>query len=310
MRGFITDPTAQSGLRRVDDLPEPQPGRGEFLLDVRAYSINPGEVILIRRRPDRWRPGQDVAGYVIRAAEDGSGPPAGARVAARLDWEGWAERAAVPVHLAAVLPDSVTFEQAATIPIAGLTALRALRLGGSILGGDVLVTGATGGVGQFAIQLAIASGAHVTALVSSVGRTQLARDLGASTVVTDLQEEPHLGPFQLILDGIGGATLTQSVRLLTSEGLAVVYGGTGGPASLHISDFAPAAHNARVVGFISEAPVHTKGHDIGVIARLIAEGRVRPLIGLVCDWADTPQIFTDLADRKFRGKAVLVREPG
>ena len=114
---------------------------------MRAFSVNYGEADLIRRRPDGWRPGQDVAGIVISRAEDGSGPPEGTRVVAYLDWEGWAERVSVPTWAVAALDDRVSFETSATLPVAGLTALRALREGGAILGRDVLVTGATGSMG-------------------------------------------------------------------------------------------------------------------------------------------------------------------
>jgi NADPH:quinone reductase len=186
MRGYVTDPSALGGLRLAGDLPEPEPGPDELLVDVRAFSLNRGETVLVEQRPDGWRPGQDVAGVVVRAAADGSGPPEGARVVAVVDWEGWAERVAVPVRWAARLPDHVPFEPAASLPIAGLTALRALRQGGAVLGRDVLVTGATGGVGQVAIQLARAAGARVTAQVSAPERAAEAREAGADAVVVSL----------------------------------------------------------------------------------------------------------------------------
>jgi len=130
MLGFVTDPTGTSGLRLTDDLPEPAPAAGEVVVEVRAYAINHDEVNLIARRPDGWRPGQDVAGVVVRTAADGTGPAAGSRVVCYLDWEGWAERVAVPVRRLAMLDDGVSFEQAASLPIAGVTALRALRSAG------------------------------------------------------------------------------------------------------------------------------------------------------------------------------------
>ena len=170
MRGFITDPQASAGLKLSGDLPEPEPASHEMLVEVKAFSINPGELKLVEMRPNGWRPGQDIAGVVIKTAADGSGPPVGSRIAARLDWEGWAERVPVPVQRAARCADDVSFEQAATLPVAGLTALRALWQGGAVLGRRVLVTGATGGVGQFAVQLAALAGAHVTAQVSTVER--------------------------------------------------------------------------------------------------------------------------------------------
>ncbi|MGW4249491.1 alcohol dehydrogenase catalytic domain-containing protein, partial [Nocardia sp. NPDC004722] len=179
MLGYITDPSGPAGLRLAADLPEPQPRPDEVIVEVRAFAINHDELNLIRRRPDGWRPGQDVAGVVVTAAADGSGPAVGARVVCYLDWEGWAERIPVPVKRLAVLPDSVSFERAAALPIAGITALRAVRVGGALLGRRVLITGATGGVGQFAVQLAVAAGATVTALVSRPERIADALALGA-----------------------------------------------------------------------------------------------------------------------------------
>lgn len=77
MRGYITDPAAPGGLRLADDLPEPEPAPHELLLEVRAFGVNRGELFLLRQRRDGWRPGQDVAGVVVRAAADGSGPAVG-----------------------------------------------------------------------------------------------------------------------------------------------------------------------------------------------------------------------------------------
>ncbi len=307
MRGFITDPASPGGLRLVNDLPEPEPAPDQFLLEVRAYSINSGEARLITQRPQGWRPGQDVAGIVRQAAANGSGPPEGTRVAARVDWEGWAERVAVPGRSAAVLDDRVSFEQAATLPIAGLTALRALRVGGSVLGRNVLVTGATGGVGQFAVQLAVLSGARVTAQVSSHEREAEANELGAHQVVTSLNNTAP-GPFHLVLDGVGGPQLKQAIHLMTREAIVVLYGGPGGPTELRLGDFYASAWNGRLVGFVSDLPEETIGEDIGILANLVAAGRLLPRIGWQGSWISTPDAFEALAKRSFRGKAVLIRE--
>ena len=210
MRGWITEPGGDAGLRLADDLPEPQPADDEAVVEVRAFSINRGELGLIARRPEGFRPGQDISGVVVKAAADGSGPSAGTRVVSAVDWHGWAERVETPVELMAPLPENVTFEQAATLPVAGLTALSALRFGGSIVGRRVLITGATGGVGQFAIQIAVAAGAHVTAVVSSEERLQEARDLGAQVVMTSPLPE-DIEPFDLVLEGVGGASLVESM---------------------------------------------------------------------------------------------------
>ncbi|HKI92910.1 MAG TPA: zinc-binding dehydrogenase [Gaiellaceae bacterium] len=305
MRGFLTDPAAPDGLRLAGDLPEPAPGPGELLLDVRAFAVNRGELRLLEQRPDGWRPGQDVAGVVLRAAADGSGPQEGARVVAIVDGAGWAERVAVPTQWAAQLPEAVSVEQAASLPIAGLTALRALRVDGPILGRRVLVTGATGGVGQFAVQLAAAGGAHVTAQVSGPERAEEARSLGADEVVTSLDGEA-LGPFELVLDGIGGPQLRDVLHRLVPGGTVALYGGLGGPSELALPDFR-GAPGARVMGFFHAYPQDEKGADLATLAQFVAGGQLVPLLGLVEDWERTPEVLDALRGRRVRGKAVLVR---
>jgi len=305
MRGFITDPAGRAGLRLSEDLPEPAPRPNEALVRVRAYAVNNDEATLIARRPDGWRPGQDAAGVVIRAAADGSGPAEGTRVACYLEQEGWAEQVPVPTHCIAELDGAVSFEQAAALPIAGLTALRALRVGGAVLGRQVLVTGATGGVGQFAVQLAVAAGATVTALVSGPERVEEARMLGAHRVVTSL-DDATLGPFHLVLEGVGGDVLAAAVRHVAPGGHVAWYGNPGRRTTeISLADFYTQGWNAHIVGFISPHPEETKGEDLTILARLVADGRLTPRIGLVLDWERTPEVFEQMAARAFRGKAVL-----
>jgi NADPH:quinone reductase-like Zn-dependent oxidoreductase len=305
VRGWITDPRAPGGLRLATDLPEPQPAPGELVLGVWAYAVNRGELALLEQRPEGWRPGQDVAGVVARAAADGSGPAAGARVVGVVDGAGWSERVDVPTRWAAPLPEDVPFDQAAALPVAGLTALRALRVGGDLLGRRVLVTGATGGVGQFAVQLATAAGAHVTAQVGGPDRAEVARSLGARAVTHDLEQD-GLGPFDLVLDGVGGRVLTQAVHVLAPGATAVTYGTLGGKAELGLSDFAHAPE-AKVVGHFFAVPEATRGEDLAVLANLVADGRVRPLLGDIRSWEHTPEVLAALRERRIRGKAVLTR---
>jgi NADPH2:quinone reductase len=305
MQGFITDPTVPGGLRLADDLSEPVPAADQVLVEVRAYSVNRGELFLLKIRPDGWRPGQDLAGVVVQAAADGTGPAVGTRVVGLVDWECWAERVAVPSYLAVPLPESVTFEQAASLPIAGLTALRAARLGGSILGCRVLITGATGGVGQFAIQLAAAAGAHVTALVVGLEREPEARALGSHHVVTSLDDD-SLGTFDLMLDGIGGQVLTDAAHRLAPGGVAVTYGTLGGPAPLALHDF-PRGAPCAVMPLFHAYPLETRGDDLALLVDLVARGRLKPLLGMVRDWGETLGVLDALRERRVRGKAVLTR---
>src|SRR5437763_4144174 len=147
----------------IREVAEPQPKPNEALVAVHAFSLNRGELRLLQVRPEGWRPGQDIAGIVLKQAIDGTGPLAGMHVVGLCDWEGWAERAAVPSSRIAPLADTVSFAQAAALPVAGLTALRTLRHGAPLLGKRVLITGAAGGVGNLALQLAVRAAARVTA---------------------------------------------------------------------------------------------------------------------------------------------------
>ncbi len=129
------------------------------------------------------RPGWDLAGIVGQPAADGSGPKSGARVIGMVTAGAWAELVAVPPAVLAEIPDTVTFAQAATLPVAGLTALFALEKGGFLLNHTVLVTGASGGVGHFATQLARQAGASVVAVVRRAERAASVKEMGAHEVV-------------------------------------------------------------------------------------------------------------------------------
>lgn len=304
MHGFITDPTAADGLRLADDLPEPVPAPDEVVVDVGAFGVNRGELFLLRQRDDGWRPGQDLAGVVVHAAVDGTGPAQGTRVVGVADGGGWSERVAVPSHHVAALDDAVSFAQAAALPIAGLTALRALRLGGAVLGRQVLVTGATGAVGSLAVQLAAASGAVVTAHISGAHREQAVAELGVDRVIWALDDTT--GPYDVALDGVGGPVLQEVVQHLGPGGVAVTYGTMAGPAELALGDFRPAPL-ARVIGFFHHVPEETKGEDLRILAALVADGRLRPQLGVTRDWAQTREVLSMLRDHGVQGKAVLTR---
>src|SRR5438093_1552415 len=183
-RAVVVDPEAPGRLV-IRGVAEPVPDRSEAVVRVRAISLNRGEVRRSTMAAAGWRPGWDIAGEVERPAATGSGPRAGARVVGLLPEGAWAEHVAIPTHALAELPDKVTFSQAATFPVAGLTALHALAKGGLILGRRVLVTGATGGVGDFAGQLA----PHVSlerpwSEIAQVAQDLMARGFPGKAVLT------------------------------------------------------------------------------------------------------------------------------
>jgi NADPH:quinone reductase len=304
MLGYVTEPSATAGIARRE-LPEPAPGPHDVLVEVAAFTVNRGELALIQQRADGWAPGQDVAGTVAAAAADGTGPPPGTRVAGIADGGGWSERVPVPSHRVAALPDGVSYEQAAALPVAGLTALRALRTGGALLGRRVLVTGASGGVGSFAVQLARAAGARVSALVSGEHRKAAVAGLGAHEILTGLSAET--GPFDLVLDGVGGDVLPAAVRRLAPGGLVTAYGvASGQPSELAFYDFAGAAPGGRLAGFfIYRTGEQTFGEDLAVLAGMVADGRLTPAIGQPADGSAAPAVVAEFRKRQGTGKRVL-----
>ena len=133
MLAVVNTPSAPIPVE-LREVGEPEPAADEAIVEVHAFSVNRGELALLGIRPEGWRPGQDIAGVVVQAAADGSGPKEGTRVVALADGGGWAQRVAAPTARMAALPDNVSFASAATLPVAGLTALRTVRLGGALLG--------------------------------------------------------------------------------------------------------------------------------------------------------------------------------
>jgi NADPH:quinone reductase-like Zn-dependent oxidoreductase len=300
MQGYITDPEEPGGLV-LREVPEPTPSSSDVIVDVHAYAVNRGELTLLQLRPNGWQPGQDVAGVVASQAPDGSGPPVGTRVVGCADGGGWSQRVAVPSYRVGSIPDNVSFEQAAALPVAGLTALRGLRLGGLLLGRRVLITGASGGVGSFAIQLAVLAGAKVTSLVSGPGRVDVARRLGSHEVVTKLDERS--GPFHLVFDGVGGDVLMDATQHTAPGGVIVTYGLAGGKkAELAFSDVA----GRQLVGFrVYATDLQTFGEDLAFLAELIGSGHLRDFIGTTREWRDTAAAVDTLRQHATTGKVVL-----
>jgi NADPH:quinone reductase-like Zn-dependent oxidoreductase len=256
----------------IREVGEPKLRPNEALVAVHAFSLNRGELRLFQVRPEGWRPGQDIAGVVLKQAADGTGPAAGTKVVALTDWEGWAERAAVPSHRIAPLADNVPFAAAAALPVAGLTALRSLRHGAPLLGKRVLVTGAAGGVGNLAVQLAARSGARVTAIVGNADRARVLDGLGAAETVNRIEEAQ--GRFSLILEAVGGASLRAAIERIEARGAIVVFGNSSGePAELNFRDFAE-HQNARIQAFhyFTSEPEERFGPDLALLASLVVDG--------------------------------------
>jgi NADPH:quinone reductase-like Zn-dependent oxidoreductase len=301
MRALVSKQTAP--FAELADVPDPQPRPDEALVEVHAFSLNRGET----RRLETMEPGTvtgwDLAGTVREAAADG-GPREGARVVGLKNVGAWAELAAVKIEHLADLPDGVSFEQAAALPVAGLTALRALEVAGFVLGKRVLVTGASGGVGRFAIQLAKLAGAHVTGISR---RSEGLKELGADELAPGLELD---GPvYDAVLDGVGGPVLGAALQRVAPGGTVVSFASTvTDPVSYPTRELFARAPGARLYGFYLFSELdHTRsgGADLRRLADLVAVGRLDPQIDLTLPWSQVAEAIEALLDRRVNGKAVL-----
>jgi len=304
-RAVVVDPAA-AGRLVIRPVPDPTPDRSEAIVRVRAISLNRGEVRRSTMAPAGWRPGWDLAGHLERAASDGSGPKQGARVVGFLPEGAWAERVPVPTHALAELPDKVTFSQAATFPVAGLTAAHALAKNDTILGKRVLVTGATGGVGDFAVQLARLGGAHVTAAVRRADQSAAVRQLGAHevTVGDDIPPSPK---YDLVIESVGGRTLGTALAALERGGVCVTLGVSASSEVTFDARTFFATGRTRLYGFYLFTELGDEPASVGLrrLADLVAAGQLAPHVSVEKPWAEIAQVAADLIARKYPGKAVL-----
>ncbi|ORA39923.1 zinc-binding dehydrogenase [Mycobacterium aquaticum] len=301
MRAIVYDPQAPAKLR-FDDVTEPAVADSQALIDVYAIALNFGELHFIEqmRRPGEV-PGWDTAGVVTRAASDGSGPPEGTRVVGFSGEAGWAERRAVTTHNLAELPEFVEFDEAAALPVAGVTALQALRALGPVVGRRVLITGASGGVGRFAVQLAARAGAHVIAAVGNPSRGEGLTELGADEVVVGL--DPVTEPVFGVLDNVGGKLLAQAFSLVDDGGSVQSIGmASNEPTTINFEQERRRGNRKRLEPFTVRAPFQA---DLQYLLTLLADGELDPQIGLRDSWDNISAAAQALLGRRVPGKAVL-----
>lgn len=303
MRALVAtgDPGAPVALGDVD---EPRPEPGETLVAVEAVSLNRGECRRALAAEPGWVPGWDVAGTVVDPGRDG--PPARARVVGLVRQGGWAERVAVNDSRLARVPDEVPLTVAATLPVAGLTALLALRRGGGLLGRRVAVTGATGGVGAIALQLARGAGAHTTAVVSAPDRTAGLPEAAVDAVEVGLAAG---GPdLDLVLDSVGGPLLAAALQRLAPGGRVVTYGNSSAArADIDVQAFY-ARNRAALEGFFLFAEMDADppgARHLAALVELVAAERLRVAISAERPWTEAAPTVRALLDRRVPGKAVL-----
>jgi NADPH:quinone reductase-like Zn-dependent oxidoreductase len=309
VRALVAAPALPGGIE-IRDVAEPEPASDHALVEVHAVSLNRGECIALRAAEDGWRPGWDLAGVVVRSATEGTGPRAGARVVGWVNGGSWAERVAVRADHLAEIPTVLSFETAATLPVAGLTAVGVLSVTGSLLGRRVAITGAAGGVGRFAIQLAHLAGAHVTAIAGRPERAAGLRELGAHEVLVG-----HDGagePFDLVVESVGGASLAWAIERLAPDGVIVSFGNSSNePATFDPRAFYRKGAPAIVGYFVTYELLEGRigGSRLAALAALVTEGRLRSPIDLRVPWEEAADAVEALMERRVNGKAVLTVGP-
>jgi NADPH:quinone reductase len=302
VRAVVVDPGAPDGIR-IGTAAEPKSGPRQVVVEAHHASLNRGDLndVTSGRVPAGAVLGSDVAGVVVRAATAGDGPEVGTRVVA-LTSGAFAARVAVDVDALATVPDAVDLAEASALPVAGLAALQAVRAGmleAPVKGARVLVTGASGGVGRFAVQLAAYGGAHVVAVVGDAGRAAELTDLGADEVVTDLAEVNE--PVDLVLDNVGGPQLVAAWDRLVPGGSVQSIGWSSGEPAI-FPPYSTVATGRSLSSFVITAPV---GPDLANLVRLVDDRSLRVGIawrGPLTRIADAVQA---LRDRRIGGKAVL-----
>ncbi len=301
MRAIVYDPGAPHNFT-FGEMPEPIPAApNELLIEVRAISLNFGEVFTVDNAENPGDiPGWDSSGVVLVPAADGSGPPLGARVVGAGWSQAWAQQRVLKSENVAAIPDSLDFETAAALPVAGVTALQIVRRLGPVVGRRVLITGASGGVGRLAVQMAARAGAHVIAAVGSAERGAGLRDLGADEVVVGLED---VAPVDGVLEHVGGKILAGSFALLGDGGRLIAVGAASGqPTTIDFEAERMTMSHKEIEIFMTSWPV---GPDLRYVIELAEKGLLDAQIGYRDSWHNVDAAIEALLGRKVAGKVVL-----
>ena len=314
MKAFVYERYGPPERLRLAEVDKPSPNADEVLVKVLAASVNAADWHMLRGRPlfsratlGLLRPkhqvlGVDVAGQVEAVGGGVSGLQPGDEVYANLldhGYGGFADYVAVPAGVLSLKPASLSFEEAAAVPMSAVTALQGLRHHGELQPGQtVLINGGTGGVGSFAVQLAKAAGAEVTA-VTSTPNLELVRSLGADHVVDYTSTDFAAGgrSYDRILDTVGNRSMPELKGALAPGGKAAVTGFTSVRRLLGVS--------LRGGKDVAQVQAHVSSKDLELLTELIEAGKVRPRIDRRYGFADLPAAIAYLEQGHARAKVVV-----
>ena len=321
MKAIVQDRFGPPEVLQFTDIGRPEVGAGEVLVRVHAAALNPADWHILRGDPRIARlmgvgltkpkarvAGIDAAGVVEAAGANVRGLRIGDEVLGFCRGA-FAEYACAAADLVVPKPAALTFEQAAAVPVAATTALRGVRDVGQVSASQrVLVNGAGGGVGTYAVQIAAALGAEVTG-VCSTGNVELVRSIGAAHVI-DYTTDDFTGGrirYDVIFDNVSSLPLSRLRKALTPKGTLVVNGG-GSPG--HV--FGPVAGIVRAVvanAFVSQRlrplPSRQNREELLAVTGLIEDGKLTPVVNRTYPLADTAEGLRYLEQGHARGKAVV-----
>ncbi|MDR7274474.1 NAD(P)-dependent alcohol dehydrogenase [Catenuloplanes atrovinosus] len=311
-----------SAVLELADLPRPSPARGEVLIRVHAAAVDPGVWILVTGRPPAMRlmgfgvrrpkhpvRGRDLAGVVVETGPDVTTLAPGDEVYGTCDRGSYAEYTVAPVTWLARKPARLSFAEAAAVPVSGQTALAAIRAAGPLTGRRMMITGAGGGIGVFAVQLAIAAGARVTA-VCGPGKAALMESLGVDRVIDYTRDEVDRdGPVHdVILDTAGCRPFPLLRRALTRTGRVLLAGG-GHDAPGLLGGFTRQLRAPLLTTFARQRfrPVAGRESTAGLedLSRAIDAGTLTPVIGRTFPLESGADAITHLAGGHPTGKTVI-----
>lgn len=326
MKAIVRHEYGPADVLELADVPKPTPGENELLIRVRHAALNPLDWHLMRgvpwflrlfagvRKPKKIRLGMDVAGTVVTIGQGVKDFRPGDEVLGAVEGA-LAEYVCGPTSAVVLKPANMTSEQAAALPIAGLTALQALRDKGHVKAGDkVLINGVAGGVGTFAVQIAKWLGATITGVCSS-RNVELLRSIGADRVIDYTQEDFTVGSerYDVIFDLVGNRALADFRRILKPKGVFIGCGG-GGPETSGGHLLIAMAKQMAMSLFVSQKLVgilaRRNKQDLELLSELMASGRMKAVIDRRCPLSAVPEAIRYLEQGHARGKVVIAVNGG